>query len=203
LLKKGREKRSDILIIYKPTTKEEKIRDEWFKWLLSNNTVAGITFTNNYDDIIERLFIVIEGFKEAFDKGKVKGLNNYEYDSFLSCLIYSIVISFDEEVMKNIIREFDINKYNPSEYNLTKKFNDIIKHKAAAKSKIVFQTSKFTKELSGGRKMNPKQPTKPKVALKAHKKPPKALTKTPNQPTVARKAPTKPTTVARKANKKK
>ena len=227
LLKKRREKRSDILIIYKPTTKEEKIRDEWFKWLLSNNTVAGITFTNNYDDIIERLFIVIEGFKEAFDKGKVKGLNNYEYDSFLSCLIYSIVISFDEEVMKNIIREFDINKYNPSEYNLTKKFNDIIKHKAATKSKIVFQTSKFTKELSGGRKMNPKQPTKPKVALKAPKKPPKALTKTPkqstkpkvafkapkkppkaltktpNQPTVARKAPTKPTTVARKVNKKK
>ena len=212
LLKKGREKRSDILIIYKPTTKKEKIRDEWFKWLLSNNTVAGITFTNKYDDIVERLFIVIEGFKEAFDKGKVNGLNNYEYDSFLSCLIYSIVISFDEEVMKNIIREFDINKYNPTEYNLTEKFNDIIANKA--RDKITFTTLQFTKELSGGRKTKTKvareAPKKtPKISLKAPKKTPKislkAPKKTPKQPKVAREAPKKTPKqpkVAREAPKK-
>lgn len=195
-LKSGKPYDGYLLKLDNPTPEEIK-RREWFKWLLTNNKVAGIDFTNKYDDIVERLFIVIEGLKEGFNTN-IEALNN-EYDSFLNCLIYSIVISFDEEVLENIIKKFDIirDNYTPSDYKLTKKFNDIIKHKAAAKSKIVFQTSKFTKELSGGRKMNPKQPTK------VPKKTPKVALKAPTKPKVARKAPTKTPKVARKVNKKK
>jgi hypothetical protein len=185
----------------KQDTEEEKKKKDWFKWLLSNNTVAGRKLDTKYDDIIERLFIVIEGFKNAFDE-KIKGFKNIDdYDSFLICLIYSIVISFDEEVMTNIIKEFDgiSNKYNPTEIHLTRKYNDIIEDRLnrlmRPNGKITtFATSQITKELrgvsgvsgvSGGRKTKSKSRKPPK---KAREEPNKPSKKTLNKPS---KKPTK------------
>jgi hypothetical protein len=170
----------------KPKTKEEIKRDEWFKWLLSNNTVAGIKLDTKYDDIIERLFIVIEGFTAAlyteFADLEIYLIKNKPH-SFLICLIYSIVVSFDEEVMTNIIKEFDgiPNKYNPTEFHLTRKYNDIIADRVRrTKDKItIFATSKITKELrgvsgvSGGRKTKTKK--QPKKAREEPKKPTKKV----------------------------
>jgi hypothetical protein len=183
----------------KQDTEEEKKRDEWFKWLLSNNTVAGKKLDTEYDDIIERLFIVIEGFTAAlyteFADLEIYLINNKPH-SFLICLIYSIVVSFDEEVMTNIIKEFDgiPNKYNPTEFHLTRKYNDIIADRTNGKITI-FATSQITKELrgvrgvsgvsgvSGGRKTKTKK--QPKKAREEPKKPSK---KTLNKPS---KKPTK------------
>ena len=169
----------------KPKTKEEIKRDEWFKWLLSNNTVAGKKLDTKYDDIIERLFIVIEGFTAALYTefaGLVKYLIKNKPHSFLICLIYSIVVSFDEEVMTNIIKEFDgiSNKYNPTEFHLTRKYNDIIADRTNGKI-TTFATSKITKELrgvSGGRKTKTKKQPK-----KAREEPKKTLNKPSKKPT--------------------
>jgi hypothetical protein len=175
----------------KPNTEEQIKKKDWFKWLLSNNTVAGIKLDTKYDDIIERLFIVIEGFKNAFDE-KIKGLKNIDdYDSFLICLTYSVVISFDEKVMENIIKEFDklVNIYNPNEYNLTRKYNDIIADRVNNRTNgkiTTFATSQITKELrgvsgvSGGRKTKSKSRKQPKKSLN---KPPKKTREEPKKPT--------------------
>jgi hypothetical protein len=171
----------------KPKTKEEIKRDEWFKWLLSNNTVAGIKLDTKYDDIIERLFIVIQVSQNAFDE-KSDELQGEEYESYLICLIFSIVISFDEEVMKNIIKEFDklVNNYNPSEYNLTKKYNDIIAERVkGTQGKITTFTetsiiNRLKSGVSGGRKTKSKSRQTPK---KAREEPKKPLNKPPKKPT--------------------
>jgi hypothetical protein len=174
-----------------PNTEDEKKKKEWFKWLLSNNTVAGIKLDTKYDDIIERLFIVIEGFKNAFNE-KIKGFKNiYDNDSFLICLIFSIVISFDEEVMKNIIKEFDVvfNNYNPTEYNLTIKYGDIIADRLNRLMRPNGKITTFTaasiinglkRGVSGGRKTKSKSRQPPK---KAREEPKKTLNKPSKKPT--------------------
>jgi hypothetical protein len=153
---------------------------------LSNNTVAGIKLDTKYDDIIERLFIVIQVSQNAFDE-KSDELQGEEYESYLICLIFSIVISFDEEVMKNIIKEFDklVNNYNPSEYNLTKKYNDIIAERVkGTQGKITTFTetsiiNRLKSGVSGGRKTKSKSRQTPK---KAREEPKKPLNKPPKKP---------------------
>jgi hypothetical protein len=167
----------------KPDTEEEKKKKDWFKWLLSNNTVADIKLDTKYDNIIERLFIVIQVFQNVFNE-KSKKLQGEEYDSFLKCLIYSIVISFDNKVMENIIKEFDavFNNYNPSEHNLTKKYNDIIADRVKrTQGKITTFTetsiiNRLKSGVSGGRKTKSKSRKQPKKTLnKPSKKPTKKV----------------------------
>jgi hypothetical protein len=137
---------------------------------LSNNTVAGIKLDTKYDDIIERLFIVIQVSQNVFNE-KSDELQGKEYESYLICLIFSIVISFDKEVMEKIIKEFEkvFNKYNPTEHNLTRKYGDIIADRLNRLNRL--------NRLSGGRKTKSKSRQPPKKAREEPKKPPKKPSK--------------------------
>ena len=208
--------------------KNDVDKKEWFKWLLLDNREAGIVYTDEHDDIVERLVIVSECLYEGIvsrDIEIIGVLDEGNKDKFLYMLEASMLSFFNKQDKERIIELFDniFNKYNPSESKLTKEYNEIIASLAKANGKKAFR---YTKLLDGGRK------TKTKVALKAPKKPPKALTKTPPKaltktpkqstkpkvarkapkktpkqppkaPKVARKAPTKTPKVARKVNKKK
>ena len=182
--------------------KNDVDKKEWFKWLLSNNRVAGIVSTDEHDDIVERLVIVSECLYEGIDSRDIEVIDvlddDYK-DEFLYMLEASMLSFFNKQDMERIITDFNniFNKYTPSESKLTKEYNEIIASLAGVNGKKGFI---FTKLLGGRKtktnvapkapKKTPKQPTKPKQSTK-----PKETTKPP-------KAPTKPK-VARKVNKKK